>query len=994
MTNSFAVILKCARLCCSCLMLSVMGFVFPSGDANAGVYYDSKLWPQGSVLRVCFMDKSAAPHYRQFVRDVANQWMEADANISFDFGPGPVPPDCHAGEGFEVRIKTENVSDSRSRIGRLGAQDNNTPSVWLNSRIFRNPDKRWSILHEFGHVLGFEHEDINEYLPPLCSKYLPSQPLPLKINMRRGLVSGVNDKFQQMGWRQFAVYDYYSVMHFYTQNSIGFPKTAEQEYQVKSCFPALSDIRTPSFLDLFTLYAAYPSKSIKPEEVPPQFVGLKEKVAAQLQVLEARARRRKFGALLSTMQSAGGFDSILHVLADHHVQFVDRTLAVNRDRWSPLEDWMKQRAEPLLATSGQELKALRTARENRKYLTVMDLGPKLARQRQPIAAFVVAEQYLSAKGVTFSGKVAMSYLRRAAELKLPEAMTAYGLALLLGLPQAGADGDSSYDRVEAAISHLQAAVHAGHWEAAFLLGIHAAFDEAFRSSFKVADVIGLLRKASDNGIEDAAVARLVYRYQNANDLQTLEQVVSELTDIADNGNSKAQYFLALMLIANTHREQGSNSRKVRELLKLAGQAGSVPAIVAALQLVRSGELKEEMPPAEQASLLSTAAMRGHAQSKIEIGEKLIDRKTNQDADRVWEILQDAATAGSHSTRLRVAERMLEHWQKAPLLRQRDAALVTAYAILLDTSRQQDNEPAANAAQEKLLALNREVGDHLLSRMLAYTANGLLQRSTRHRGFLVGKYLNQAQIKPEIVRSGTGFSVSRDGWILTNRHVVLGCRDLYARVGGERQPLEEPIYPEGNLDLALLKFEDYEPGVQLSIRDGRPRKSEKVYAVGYPVTKQQVYRKTRVTSGAISFLKGKRVPGVITMNPSDLFEMTAQILPGNSGGPVVDRFGLVVGIAVAHVNLTEPNAAQALGPSQRQPVLERAKLAIRASSAANWLDGLEGGRVSYDRPNRSTYDGSSELPEQVLERLDAAVYPIECGRIKAPLSVSIPSNAGK
>ena len=169
-------------------------------------------------------------------------------------------------------------------------------------------------------------------------------------------------------------------------------------------------------------------------------------------------------------------------------------------------------------------------------------------------------------------------------------------------------------------------------------------------------------------------------------------------------------------------------------------------------------------------------------------------------------------------------------------------------------------------------------------------------------------------------SGSGFIVTPAGHILTNAHVVDGCKTITARVGSTVHPVKVEQADEDN-DLALLTLPagSY-PWVRLR-QPGTPRLGEKVTVIGFPL-QDVLASSTNVTSGNVSALAGLR-------NDIGLFQLTAPIQPGNSGGPVVDEQGALVGVVVAKLSDREM-ARQGL-------VAQNVNFAIKGSVAALFLD---------------------------------------------------------
>ena len=148
--------------------------------------------------------------------------------------------------------------------------------------------------------------------------------------------------------------------------------------------------------------------------------------------------------------------------------------------------------------------------------------------------------------------------------------------------------------------------------------------------------------------------------------------------------------------------------------------------------------------------------------------------------------------------------------------------------------------------------------------------------------------------------GSGFIISRDGYIVTNYHVVEDAEDIKVQLRGQDKPLKAKVVGhDSELDLAVVKIDDGSDLPFLEFGDSDAAKvGSWVMAIGNPFGLQNT-----VTAGIVS-AKGR----VIGAGPFDNFIQTdASINPGNSGGPLLDMDGKVIGINTAIVA-----AAQGIG----------------------------------------------------------------------------------
>lgn len=136
-------------------------------------------------------------------------------------------------------------------------------------------------------------------------------------------------------------------------------------------------------------------------------------------------------------------------------------------------------------------------------------------------------------------------------------------------------------------------------------------------------------------------------------------------------------------------------------------------------------------------------------------------------------------------------------------------------------------------------------------------------------------------------SGTGFAVTSDGMILTNNHVAGDCRTI--TVDGAPATL---VGKDEAFDLALVKVDGVtdQPSVTFSMRPAALNGD--VTVAGYPLA--GVLSGLNVTRGSVTSVKGMGGDG-------SRMQISAPVQPGNSGGPVVDVHGQVVGVVVSKLD---------------------------------------------------------------------------------------------
>jgi serine protease Do len=150
-------------------------------------------------------------------------------------------------------------------------------------------------------------------------------------------------------------------------------------------------------------------------------------------------------------------------------------------------------------------------------------------------------------------------------------------------------------------------------------------------------------------------------------------------------------------------------------------------------------------------------------------------------------------------------------------------------------------------------------------------------------------------------SGSGFVVSKDGYILTNNHVVDGSDQVTVRLLDRREFKAKIVGTDPNTDLAVLKIDAKNLVPAPLGNSSTARVGEWVLAVGNPLGDNLTFT---VTSGIIS-AKGRSLalPGQSDRTIQDFIQTDAAINPGNSGGPLVSVQGQVIGINSAIASQT-------------------------------------------------------------------------------------------
>jgi S1-C subfamily serine protease len=142
-------------------------------------------------------------------------------------------------------------------------------------------------------------------------------------------------------------------------------------------------------------------------------------------------------------------------------------------------------------------------------------------------------------------------------------------------------------------------------------------------------------------------------------------------------------------------------------------------------------------------------------------------------------------------------------------------------------------------------------------------------------------------------SGTGFVVSQAGHVVTNNHVISGCvRDIRGSLPGGSEITLRVVSTDEMNDLALLQTQMEFKDVAV-IRGTAVHSGDAVIAIGYPF-RGLLTSDLTVTTGIVSSLSG-------ILNDTRYLQISAPVQPGNSGGPLLDMRGNVVGVVAEKFN---------------------------------------------------------------------------------------------
>jgi len=222
-------------------------------------------------------------------------------------------------------------------------------------------------------------------------------------------------------------------------------------------------------------------------------------------------------------------------------------------------------------------------------------------------------------------------------------------------------------------------------------------------------------------------------------------------------------------------------------------------------------------------------------------------------------------------------RIVQLWRK-----HKSAIAVAASFIILSLvsiySIQHNSQQA-----DKYVQLSNQVTNALK------TQNNLIRKINTNNNAIPNKAGNPGRY------GGTGFAISTNGYILTNLHVINGADSIYVQNSKGESFKVKAVYTDAQYDMAILKVSDknfsYLSSLPYTIKRGSSSIGENVYTLGYPKDDAVL------GEGYVSSKNG-------FIGDTTQYQVAIPVNPGNSGGPLLDNNGNLVGIISGKPDQTE------------------------------------------------------------------------------------------
>ena len=333
---------------------------------------------------------------------------------------------------------------------------------------------------------------------------------------------------------------------------------------------------------------------------------------------------------------------------------------------------------------------------------------------------------------------------------------------------------------------------------------------------------------------------------------------------ADQGHSNAQYRLAVMFV--TGEEVEKNAKEAAKLFKMAADQGHSDAQynLAAMHYVKKNVEKA-------VELFKKAAKQGNPFAQYQLALMYNEGESvPKNSERAYRLLLESAQRGYGLAQTKFG-RSIEKYDSE------EAYYWYSLAIKDRTGLKPLNKTGENLIAE-IASEHERIGKML---------------TKQQRNEIQNKVDNW---KPKrLVSAGTGFYIN-EKHILTNAHVLYKDGELCDEFRVPYRPVVvDPKNKNSEVDLAVL-FDPRGRKDTATFRSEPIVSGEDVIVFGYPLSGTLSYR-GNLTVGTVSGLSGS----IHEPRPDNLFQYTAPIQGGNSGGPVLDNAGNVIGVVVSKLN---------------------------------------------------------------------------------------------
>jgi TPR repeat protein len=488
---------------------------------------------------------------------------------------------------------------------------------------------------------------------------------------------------------------------------------------------------------------------------------------------------------------------------------------------------------------------------------------KKAEQGDAEAQYQIGKRYSAiGQDVKQDFKEAVKWFSKAAEQGYADAQSILGFMYLfgVGVEQNSKEAIKWYTRA-AEQGHAEAQCHLGSMYFGGINGVERNSKEAIK----------WCTKAAEQGNAKAQYY-LALRYSNGSGVkQDKNEAVKWYTKAAEQGHATAQYNLGLIYydgkgVIQDHKEA------FKWFAKSAEQGDASAQFNLGVMYYNGEGVTQDHK--EAFKWFTKAAEQGNSDAQFNLGSMCSNGEgVKQDPKEAVKWYTKAAEQGNSNAQFNLGgmygcgEGVIEDY-------------IEAYKWLLLAGMN-----GKDVSQQKVYLQNRMALEQIaLAQQKAKEFVATRENTSKK---------DKESISSGLTVSGTGFFISKEGYLLTASHVVQNAATIQVFWQGKTL-LAQKVFSDKEHDLAVLKVQgtDSFPALPL-LGSSEVKTGDAIFTLGFPQIQIQG-AEPKYTDGSISALTG------IGNNPK-YFQISVPVQPGNSGGPLLDNKGHVIGIVVSRLN---------------------------------------------------------------------------------------------
>ena len=525
--------------------------------------------------------------------------------------------------------------------------------------------------------------------------------------------------------------------------------------------------------------------------------------------------------------------------------------------------------------------------------------------------YELARMYRDGDGVPQNWKEAAKWFTKAAEQGHAEAQCNLGAMYH--------DGKGVPQNWKEVVKWLTKAAEQGNAQAQFFLGAMYHDGKGVPQNWK--EVVKWLTKAADQGHLDAQVY-LGGIYAGGDGIpQNHVEAARWYTKAAEQGDAKAQCILGAMYYVGEGVPQ--DYKEAAQWYTKAAEQGNADAqfFLGAMYREAAGVPQDDR---EAVKWYMKAAEQGNAEAQCNLGVMYVKgRGVRQNSKEAVKWFTKAAEQGDAEAQFNLGA---TYGQGKGVLED----YVEAYKWTLLAAMNGDDQAQSRAQSLK---------DSLRQKMTPFQVE---EGQRRAKEFIAERERQSKEGKqrpPNIIATATGFLITPDGYVLTACHAVVKAARVEVFCQG-RSYVAKVVSKDESTDAAVLRIEGTEFTFLPFVSSATVKTGDAVFTLGFPQVDIQGVE-AKFTEGSISALSG------LGDSPR-FFQISVPVQPGNSGGPLVNEKGEVVGLIVSRLDDVAALMATGAVPQTVNYALKSSFILPLLESVPGLAEKLPKGSAAKDR----------------------------------------------